>query len=440
VKNKRMGKTTKRTHDEFMSVLNEKFPNITTSDTYINARSKMNFECLIDKYKWSATPDGILRSKGCPKCNHYVKSTYEEFLELFKNGNPKYEDIEILEYRNKGKNNVSCRCKIDGHEWDASYLNLIKGRGCYKCGGTMNLTNDEFLERVYSINSNIEILEEYRNQQTKIKCRCKIDNHEWSTLPMSLLKGHGCPKCSQTKASINYRKTHEQFLEEMKVIHPDYEILDVYKDGKSVLRYKCNVCGAIRKSTANGLLRGDMCQSCFSIARRTSNETFKERLEEKNPDIELVSEYVDSNTKVKVRCKIHGCEWFVLPSNAVRTCGCHICNDTLGEKEVAKVLDKYNIPYNTQYRFEECRNIRPLPFDFYLPDYNTCIEYDGQQHYTPVTFGGCSKDVAEENFINTKKRDGIKDRFCSENNIKLLRIKYDQFNDIDTIIQNFIVK
>lgn len=435
-----MGKTTKRTHDEFINLLKEKFPNITALDIYTTARTKMHFKCSIDQYEWTATPDSLLHSKGCPKCNHYVKKTYEEFMEAFKSNNPHYKDIEILEYRNTGKRNVSCRCKIDGHEWDMSYLLLLKGSGCYKCGGTMRLTNDEFLRRSYSINPNIEILEEYKNQHTKIKCRCKIDNHEWFPLPQSLMRGHGCPKCSQRKASVNYRKSHEKFIEEMKVIHPDYEILDTYECNKSVLRYKCNVCGDIRKSTADNLLRGDMCQSCFAKTRRTSNETFKKRLEDKNPDIELVSKYVDTNTKIKVRCKLHGCEWYVLPTNAVRTCGCHVCNETSGEKEVAKALDKYNILYDAQHRFEECRNVRPLPFDFFLPEYNMCIEYDGQQHFEPVTFGGCSKETAEKNLFDTKKRDEIKDKFCSENNIKLLRIKYNQFNDIDTIIQNLIVK
>lgn len=435
-----MGKTTKRTHEEFINILKDKFPNISTSDTYVNARTKMDFKCSIDNYEWSTIPDILLRSKGCPKCNNYVKKTYEEFLELFKSSNPHYEDIEILEYRSKGKHNVSCRCKIDGHEWDQSYINLINGTGCYKCGGTMKLTNDEFLERFNLVTSDIELLDEYKNHKTKIKCRCKIDNHEWSALPQSLLKGHGCPKCSQRKASINYRKSHEQFIEEMKVIHPDYEILDVYVDGKTALRYKCNVCGAIRKSTPNGLLRGDMCQSCFAITRRSSTEAFKKKLEERNPDVELISEYIDTNTKVKVKCKYHECEWFVLPSNALKTCGCHICNETLGERTIAKVLDKYNISYDSQHRFEECRNVRPLPFDFYLPQHNTCIEYDGEQHFRPVTFGGCSMEIAEENLKNTQDRDKIKDKFCSDNNITLLRIKYDQLNNVENIIQNSIVK
>jgi len=65
-----------------------------------------------------------------------------------------------------------------------------------------------------------------------------------------------------------------------------------------------------------------------------------------------------------------------------------------------------------------------LPFDFYLPKYNTCIEYDGEQHFQPVQFGGISLKEAELNLKNKKHNDNIKEKFCKMKNIHLLRIKY----------------
>ena len=82
-----------------------------------------------------------------------------------------------------------------------------------------------------------------------------------------------------------------------------------------------------------------------------------------------------------------------------------------------------------EYRINECRNILPLPFDFYLPDYNICIEVDGMQHYEPATFGGISKEKAIDNFRESKIRDNIKTQYCKDNNIKLIRIPYWEFND-----------
>lgn len=81
---------------------------------------------------------------------------------------------------------------------------------------------------------------------------------------------------------------------------------------------------------------------------------------------------------------------------------------------------------------------KKLFFDFYLPDYNICIEYDGQQHFNPICFGGKKyKDLSIKTFENTIKRDSIKNIFCEKNNIKLLRISYK--DSIEESIKRFLV-
>ena len=81
-----------------------------------------------------------------------------------------------------------------------------------------------------------------------------------------------------------------------------------------------------------------------------------------------------------------------------------------------------------------------MPFDFYIKKYNLLIEVDGEGHYEPIRFNGCSKKVAEKNFKDTKKRDKIKDEYCIDNNIPLLRISYKENDFIDEKINNFINK
>ena len=99
--------------------------------------------------------------------------------------------------------------------------------------------------------------------------------------------------------------------------------------------------------------------------------------------------------------------------------GCPICNESIGEKLIRDFLTKSNINFNTQYKFTNCKDTRELPFDFYLSDYNTCIEYNGIQHYKPVEyFGGSASLLSQQN------RDKIKSKYCNENNINLIIIKY----------------
>ena len=71
-----------------------------------------------------------------------------------------------------------------------------------------------------------------------------------------------------------------------------------------------------------------------------------------------------------------------------------------------------------------------LTFDFYLPDYNTCIEYDGIQHYEPKQIARkMSKEVAYKAYIQTKHNDLIKNKYCKKHGISLIRIPYWELED-----------
>jgi hypothetical protein len=90
-----------------------------------------------------------------------------------------------------------------------------------------------------------------------------------------------------------------------------------------------------------------------------------------------------------------------------------------GEKKIYDFLTENNIDFNYNKSLLDCSHESKLRFDFYLCDYNLCVEYDGIQHIKPVdVFGG------EKEFEKTKIRDEIKNLFCKINNIKLLRVPY----------------
>lgn len=124
--------------------------------------------------------------------------------------------------------------------------------------------------------------------------------------------------------------------------------------------------------------------------------------------------------------------------------GCPYCFDTKkfifskGEKAIENILNQLNIIYIPQYTFNECRDKNMLPFDYYLPHLNKCIEYDGQHHYFPVNFNGITDELAEENYKNTLKHDNIKNEYCKTNHIPLLRIPYYDFSNIDILVKNFV--
>ena len=72
-------------------------------------------------------------------------------------------------------------------------------------------------------------------------------------------------------------------------------------------------------------------------------------------------------------------------------------------------------------KFDNCRHKTPLPFDFYLPDYNLLVEYDGIQHFESIKYFG-----GEDALLLNQLKDKIKTDYTIANNIKLIRIKYDE--------------
>lgn len=109
---------------------------------------------------------------------------------------------------------------------------------------------------------------------------------------------------------------------------------------------------------------------------------------------------------------------------------CNICTAKISniEFKVQDFLENNNIRYTSQYRFKECKDKKPLPFDFYLKDYNACIEVDGEQHFYNNGFY-LKSNRPDTSFEDRQKKDKIKDDFCKENRILLIRLKYNKIRN-----------
>jgi len=135
-------------------------------------------------------------------------------------------------------------------------------------------------------------------------------------------------------------------------------------------------------------------------------------------------------TKVTIICSKHG-EFEQSPSNHKSGHRCPLCTISKGEEKILEWLLENEITFTPQYRFPDCRDIRPLPFDFYLHDYNTCIEYQGRQHFEVVDIWGGSDAL-----LDRIKKDNIKKQYCENKNITLLSIHHndDVTNKLKTML------
>lgn len=195
------------------------------------------------------------------------------------------------------------------------------------------------------------------------------------------------------------------------------------KASNGSMMWKCQCeCGNITYSNSSNLKRGHTT-SC-GCAKRDFIESSKiDIIGKKYGCLTVKREVFNKDYKRRmVECKcdcgnLHICAVTDLTTNHVSSCGCKFSSK--GENYIKELLKEWNVSFIQQYRFNNCKNKRPLPFDFYLPDYNICIEYQGQQHYQPVEFWG-----GNERFEERQQLDKIKFDYCKKNDINLICLPY----------------
>jgi len=111
--------------------------------------------------------------------------------------------------------------------------------------------------------------------------------------------------------------------------------------------------------------------------------------------------------------------------------GCSKCNKSKGENLIKEILTENNIQFEEQKKFDDLKDKRHLSYDFYLPDYNLLIEYNGKQHYKKNSF-------KKHNLLIQKHHDWLKRNYARKKGIKLLTIPFWEEYNIKEIIVNFL--
>ena len=343
------------------------------------------------------------------------KRTHKEYVEEVFEINP---NIEVIgEYIN-ANTKILHRCKSDGYEWHVTPNAILHGNGCPMCYGNIKKTHDLYVKEMFKINPDIEVVDKYVNNKTKILHRCKVDGYEWKVRPSNILSGKGCPVCSGMK-----RRTHKEYVEEVVRLNTNIEVVGEYINCNDKVLHKCKIDGYEWMATPNNILKGKGCPKCSGNAKKTHKEYISD-VDVINPNIEVLGNYTNAHASILHRCKVCGCKWFAIPNAILSGISCPKCKESKGEKTISLWLDKMNILYERQMVFEDCKNINLLPFDFYLPECNIAIEYQGIQHYEPVDYFG-----GQEKFDNQVLRDNIKKEYCQKNNVFLFEIPY--YSDLD---------
>jgi len=280
-----------------------------------------------------------------------------------------------------------------------------------------NKNFENFIEKARSIHGYKYEYLEYKNMRTPIKL--SLDGVIYHQNPSKHLMGR-CPEKNTPKM------TDENFI--LKSIEVwgnrfDYSKLKYTGALKSVILID-KLTGIEYKQRANSHLNG-----AEPFNKITIEDFIKDSIVIHDNKFRYdKSIYVNARTKLIITCPLHG-DFKQSPCNHLSGNGCPRCNGSKGEKEIAKFLDKYNISYIRQHKWVDCKNVYQLPFDFYIPSMGIVIEFDGKQHFTQMKFFG-----GIEAYESLKINDKIKSNYCEENYINLIRIKYNQMDNIYQIL------
>ena len=353
--------------------------------------------------------------------------------------NFKYDYSKIILGILKNKVTITCRKHGDFNQVAIEHLN---GHGCSKCGKEsmsikIRIKSEELKKSIYEKYGNkfqyLNIDSEITNE-TILKIICPIHGY-YEKLVKNHIK-YNCSDCSYESITSEKKFSKVEIINKfIKKWNNRYDYSKFEYIGyniKSIIT--CSVHGYFLQTPQIHLKSG--CSDCgydyLSKIRRSTIDEFIKKSKIIHGDYYDYSKsiYKNSRTNILIICPIHG-EFMQKAGTHLMGNGCKMCGESKGEKLIRIFMESNKIVFFREKTFEDCVNILPLPFDFYLPKYNLAIEFDGIQHYKPIDFFG-----GEEAFKKLKNNDTLKSKYCKSNNIKLLRISYKDINITYDILKN----
>jgi hypothetical protein len=367
---------------------------------------------------------------GRPKLNT------EDFIALSKvvHGN-KYDYSKSVYVRSNQCLDIICPTHGVFRQRPSSHTTLKQG--CAKCNSASNTKSlGKFIEDATSVHGNTYdySMVTYKRNNIPVDIICK-HHGVFHQSPNSHTQGQGCPKCYLENKGKDQIRTTEEFIANAQTTHGDKYgyTKSIYTRAQHKLTITCPTHGDFRQ-LAYSHTQGQGCPKC--IGRGLSTENVIERFRTVHGDRYDYSKtvYVSDSKPITIICSIHG-EFAQTPNNHRRGTNCPWCKlQSKGEVLVERWLTANKIDHIQQYKFEDCKYKRKMPFDFYLPNYNILIEYNGQQHYEFVQY----IHKSYERFIEQQERDIIKSQYAIDHNILLLTISYKDINKIDSILQQLM--
>jgi len=351
------------------------------------------------------------------------------------------DDCHILAEFNEGQcksteykdcdTNYEWQCNAFGHKWIMTYTSVKQGHWCPEC--------NKIKRRLYYFGLCNKVAEEkggfflstiYINARTKYDWMCGDCFYSWSASYDSVNRISWCPKCGgHLKLSIDACHIVADFR------GGQCKSTEWKGTGEKYL-WQCN-CGYEWTATYSHVKDGEWCPKC-SKNRLCIDDCHI--LAEFNGGQCDSNEYVGYLAKYSWWCGDCGNKWETTYSTVRQGCWCPKCAKSKNAKLLGHILEKLlnekSISEYSRFLWQKIDSGGILRFDLYFPQSKSVFEYDGEQHFKPVCFGGISKKMAKERLKQTQRLDSLKNKLISEHQED---VKYFiRFNYTEPITEEYV--
>lgn len=332
----------------------------------------------------------------------------------------------------------------DGYKFDSTYHHFKNGQLVPKFGKRNKFFKENLTLLIQKNNNGTKFIDaEQIHASGKSRILVTLQCHCGKKYQMKLehiltQKNYQCNDCANKQRHLTLiKKTNEKYKKDL--ARQGFEIIDdtkLYKsnDNVPIRELSTGYLGYVYASHIGHIKKMLVFSEYFNLDNYIYN--VKQYIKNNNISTKCLgfSDKTDGSQRkhklVRFQCscgEIFETTIFHFMSGKTR---CDVCQSRISTNElkVRQFLEDNHIDFVREYRIEACRDLTVLPFDFQLTKTKQLIEIDGEQHFKPTRFGGMSIEEAQSEFEQTQKRDKIKNDFCKQHKIPLLRISY---KDID---------
>ena len=293
-----------------------------------------------------------------------------------------------------------------------------------------------FIDLTGKVFGRLTVVKREKNKKTSVQwlCKCSCGKEavvSGASLRNGYTKSCGCLRKEETAKRKFVDLTGMQFGK--------WTVL--YRDGSSSnghARWCCMCsCGKYGYVDSSSLLLGISsscgCEQKIRVRNALLNDLTGKQFGKLHV-IELVDNIYKKGTYWRCECECGNIIDVAAPTlinGTSKSCGCVL---SYGEVLLKQILEKHNIRFERQKSFIKCVYKKPLHFDYWLPDYGVCVEFNGRQHYGVVDNWNDTEDA----YAIRKERDNIKQKWCDENDIILINIPYWEKDNIEPILRDWL--